>query len=147
MLFGPLVNSRGSLSCRPAVTPTFKGYRSHPILLFTVSVSLRYISRVSGNLATASEGLCSALGAFEQEGIFLVTRDISFSSLIRGTVSSSRLVRNTWGRGGPILTWVLTDHPKGCPILVTSCRHQGMMATYIRTQILTDPIQPLVATH
>jgi hypothetical protein len=37
-----------------------------------------------------------------------VTRDLCFCSLIRRTAPFSRLLRHAWGRGGPILTRILT---------------------------------------
>jgi hypothetical protein len=37
-----------------------------------------------------------------------VTRDLSFSGLIRKTAPFSRLLRHTGGCGGSILTWILT---------------------------------------
>jgi hypothetical protein len=37
-----------------------------------------------------------------------VTRDLGFSGLIRRTAPFSRLLRNAWGCGGPILTRILT---------------------------------------
>jgi hypothetical protein len=37
-----------------------------------------------------------------------VTRDLGFFGLIRRATSFSRLLRHAWGRGGPILTRILT---------------------------------------
>jgi hypothetical protein len=42
-------------------------------------------------------GLCSALRAFEQGGIFIVTQDLSFSGLIRKTAPSSATSYDTQG--------------------------------------------------
>ena len=58
-------------------------------------------------------GLCSALRAFEQGGIFYratpaVTRGLGFSGLIRRTAPFSRLLRHTRGCGGSILPRILT---------------------------------------
>ena len=62
-------------------------------------------------------GLCSALRAFEQGGIFIVphlraTPAVAwgpvFSCLIRRTAPFSRLLRQTRGCGGSILTRILT---------------------------------------
>jgi hypothetical protein len=71
---------------------------------------LRYIGEGLQNL-----GLCSALRAIEQGGIFFgatptctVTRDLGFSDLIRRTVPFSRLLRHAWGCRGSILTRILT---------------------------------------
>jgi hypothetical protein len=50
-------------------------------------------------------GLCS----FEQGGMFIVTRGLGFSGLIRRTTLFSRLLRHTWGCGGSILTRMLTS--------------------------------------
>jgi hypothetical protein len=51
--------------------------------------------------------LWSALRAFEQEGIFIVTRDLGFSSLIWRTAPFSCLLRHTRGYGGSTLTYIL----------------------------------------
>ena len=37
-----------------------------------------------------------------------MTRNLGFSGLIRGTTPISRLLREAWGCGGYILTWILT---------------------------------------
>jgi hypothetical protein len=52
-------------------------------------------------------GLCSVLRAFEQGGIFIVTRDLGFPGLILKTAPFSRLLRHTRGCGGYILTRIL----------------------------------------
>jgi hypothetical protein len=41
-----------------------------------------------------------------------VTRDLGFSCLIWRTAPISHLLRHAWGCGGPILTWILTEHKK-----------------------------------
>jgi hypothetical protein len=73
-----------------------------------------------GDVTIAGEGLqnlglCSALRAFVQGGIFImphlqatVTRGLGFSGFIRWTVPFSRLLRHTRGCGGSILTRILT---------------------------------------
>jgi hypothetical protein len=60
-------------------------------------------------------GLCSALRAFEQGGIFIVPHLLwhgtsIFSSLIRRTTAFSHLLRHTRGCGGSILTRILTGN-------------------------------------
>jgi hypothetical protein len=67
-----------------------------------------------GDVTIAGEGLynlglhvCSALKAFLYRATPAVTKDVSFSGLIRRTLSSP--LRHTRGCGGSILTRILTD--------------------------------------
>jgi hypothetical protein len=60
-------------------------------------------------------GLCSALRAFEQGGIFI--RGLSFSCLIRRTAPFNLLLRLARGWRGPILTLILTGVMQRNPLL------------------------------
>jgi hypothetical protein len=76
------------------------------------------ILHLYGNVTIAGEGLqnlglCSALGAFEQGGIFIVPHQLwhgtlFFSGLIGRTAPFSRILGHTRGCGGCILTRILT---------------------------------------
>jgi hypothetical protein len=65
-------------------------------------------------------GLCSALRAFEQGGIFIVSRGFGFSDLIRRTAPLGRLLRHTKGCGESTLTQILMG-----PYSVASSDTQG----------------------
>jgi hypothetical protein len=67
-------------------------------------------------------GVCSALVAFEQGEILIVTRGLNFSGLILRTTPFCRFLRHTRGCGESILTRILTG-----PLSVdASCRaHTG----------------------
>jgi hypothetical protein len=55
-------------------------------------------------------GLCLALRAFEQQGIFIVPWDLGFSGLIRKTAPFSRLLWHTMGCGGCLIYSNLDPH-------------------------------------
>jgi hypothetical protein len=89
--------------CKPL--NKFKGIGWLIIYCFT---SRSRIFHLYGHVTIAGErlqilGLCSALRALEQGGIFIVPH-----LLWHGTGFSSRLLRHAWGCGGSILTRILT---------------------------------------
>jgi hypothetical protein len=66
-------------------------------------------------------GLCSALRAFGQGGIYIVPRDLGFPGHIWRTAPFSRLLRHAWGCGGPILTRILTGWMYGWRTRLVLC--------------------------
>jgi hypothetical protein len=59
-----------------------------------------------------------------------VTRDLCFSGLIRRTAPFNRLLRHTWGCGGPILTRILTG--------IKSKSHNFRKNLWIKTKLECD---------
>jgi hypothetical protein len=91
-------------------------FRYFDWLIIYCFTSRSRIFHLYGEVTIAGEGLqnlglCTALRAFEQCGIFIVPHLLGFSSLIRRTAPFSRLLRHTWGCGGSILTRILTGIP------------------------------------
>jgi hypothetical protein len=123
----------GGVTSPVTVTPTASPVPLSRLIIYGFTSRSR-IFHLYGDVTITGEGLqnlglCSALRAFEQGGIFIVTRNLGFSGLIWRTAPFSYLLRHTRGCGGSILTRILTgihDHECGVIRCQGQCTKNGL---------------------
>jgi hypothetical protein len=130
------------LLCQKQIhTITCRRIKGKEWLIIYCFTSRSKIFHLYGDITIAGEGLqnlglCSALRAFEQEGIFIVTRGIGFSGHIRTTSTFSRVLRHVRGCGGPILTRIPHGMESKITWLSVNACHQ--QCPRFRTQLFLE---------